>query len=175
MNRGWKGLIVAAIAGIILLLQPTVFAESPPQAIVNQFYQWWYFTDHTEQQFAQQKQVFDPELYQQLIQAFAKKPGQDSDFLDFDPFSGTQVMFAKVGVRSVQQPWKDHSAEVDMDLYEGRIRNGKRVQVSDKPVSVKVLVEKQEQSWRIRNLVYMRGDWGNLRCILKEINQPARK
>jgi Protein of unknown function (DUF3828) len=75
-------------------------AQDSPQALVNQFYQWYLKTESIRPQFAQQKALFSPELYTQLTKAWTKKPGQDN-FVDFDVFSGTQVGMAKAVVRSI--------------------------------------------------------------------------
>jgi hypothetical protein len=184
MNRrqichNWKYLLTSVISfvivAVIVLSQGRALAQDSPQAVVNEFYQWYLKTESVTRQFSQQKAAFDPELYTQLVQAWAKQPGQDAEFVDFDVFSGTQVGMVKAVVRSVKQPWQDHTAEVDMDLYEGRLRNGQMVQVGDKAVTVKVLMEKKENTaWRIRNLVYAQGNWDNLLCILRGINRVAR-
>jgi Protein of unknown function (DUF3828) len=161
-----------ALAIVILFIQPFAFAQDSPQASVNQFYQWYLKTESIRPQFAQQKALFSPELYTQLTKAWTKKPGQDN-FVDFDVFSGTQVGMAKAVVRSMSRSRGGRTADVDVDLYEGRKINGKLTQVSNTPIPVKVLLESQNNGpWRIQNLVYARtGDWSNLLCILRDINR----
>ncbi len=178
--------IAFVVITVMILFQGIAMAQDSPQTLTNQFYQWYLKTESVNQKIAEQKAVFEPELYGQLVQAWAKQPGADSEFVDFDVFSGTQTSMAKAVVRSAKQPWPNHTAEVDVDLYEGRRRNGKMVQVSDKPVTVKVLMAKSENAqpentkpenatWRIRNLVYAQSNWENLLCILREINRSPHR
>ena len=69
------------------------------------------------ERFAQQETAFEPELYQQLVQAF-KKGQQDGAWFDYDPFSYTQAQIVKPVVRSVKRP-QNRAAEVDIDVYVG--------------------------------------------------------
>lgn len=65
----------------------------PPAATsqVDGFYRWFLATQDPRQSFPSQRQRFTPELYRQLRAGFALQPS-DGRFVDFDPFSNTQVM-----------------------------------------------------------------------------------
>jgi len=64
----------------------------PPAATqqLDGFYRWVFTTADVRGQFASQKKRFTPELAEQLTAAFALQPS-DGRFVDFDPFSNTQV------------------------------------------------------------------------------------
>jgi hypothetical protein len=168
--------IMVLLLGVILFLQMSFqtgfqtksLAIDPPQAIVTQFYEWYIRNnDQYRDRIAEQQRVFTPELYRNLVAAFQKQP-QDGAWLDFDPFSNTQVGSFSVVVRSVRQsPQNNLTTEVDIDIYAGLRRPGT-------PVPIKVLVGQQDGQWQIKNLVYM-STWDNLLCYLKEINQAANR
>lgn len=165
----WMGL---GGLGVLLCMQMLVLpsrahAAESPQAVVNQFYQ-WYVQNHLEvrEKISQQQAVFDPEFYQQLVKAFQKGP-QDGEWLDIDPFSATQVSPFKAVVKA-GKPMLPNSrlAEVDVEVYAGLRPPGN-------PVPIKVLLGKPGDLWQIRNLVYLRS-WNNLLCELKLINRSGK-
>jgi len=64
----------------------------PPAATqpLDGFYRWAFTTADVRGKFPSQKKRFTPELAEQLTAAFALQPS-DGRFVDFDPFSNTQV------------------------------------------------------------------------------------
>jgi len=61
------------------------------RAQLDGFYRWFLATrDGGRSEFQSQKQRFTPELYRELRAAFALQPA-DGRFVDFDPFSNSQV------------------------------------------------------------------------------------
>jgi Protein of unknown function (DUF3828) len=176
LNPTWKSRMTRAVTSGMMLTavvgwQPTALAQTAPQTTVDRFYQWYLMNDRVSDKISQQKAVFTPELYDQLVQAWAKQPGKDSEFVDFDVFSGTQVRTVKAVVKSTRQPFPNETAEVDVDLYEGR----RGTSTTNKPITVKVLLSRKDGSWHIRNLVYPDSDWANLMSILKDINRKVCK
>lgn len=165
MGQIQRLLIMAALGviGLILCWQTTVSAMNSPQAVVQQFYQWYLQNQRgVREQINQQRSAFTPQFYQQLAKAFQKQP-HDGKWLDVDPFSNTQVSAYRFVVKSVRlSPGNNRSAEVDIEVYAGLRPPGK-------PVPIKVLVERTGDRWQIRNLVYM-DSWDNLACFLREIN-----
>ncbi len=160
--RSWRYLLIPALLGTIFWVQSTVLAANPPQAVVNQFYQWYVQNqDNAREKIVQQRGAFEPGFYQQLVQAFQKTP-QDRQWLDFDPFSGTQVGTYRTQVRSVKKD--DITAEVNIDVYAGLGPS------RTSAVPIKVLLVNQNNTWRIQNIIYMQG-WGNLLCELRAINR----
>ncbi len=143
--------------------QANALAASTPQAVVTQFYQWYLQNQPNERRrIDQQRSAFEPDFYQQLVLAFQKQP-QDGSFLDFDPFSDSQVNAYRMVVRSTRRSsYSNQEAEVDIDVYAGLRPPGT-------PVPIKVLVQQQSNRWQISNFVYMRS-WNNLLCYLREIN-----
>ncbi len=152
----------AAVAGGSGLAWVAI-ATPPPQAVVTQFYEW--LLQHPEYRREQlPRQYLTPELYQALTAAFRKQP-QEGAWLDFDPFSYTQVSTLGIRVRHVKPAAMDpRQVEVDIDVMAGlRGRQGTAV-------PIKVILKQTGDRWQIDNLVYM-GTWDSLRCILREINR----
>ncbi|MDR5640296.1 DUF3828 domain-containing protein [Thermosynechococcus sp. PP42] len=150
---------------LALVIETGAIASSAPETVVSQFYQWWVRNqDQGRQRFSQQRAAFTPDLYQQLIQAFRKQP-RDGAWLDFDPFSFTQVSTQGVKVRNVRRsPNHPQVAEVDIEVMVGlRGRSGT-------PVPIKVLLRQGGDRWQIDNLIYL-STWDNLRCLLRDINR----
>lgn len=86
---------------LALVIETGAIARPAPETVVSQFYQWWVRNqDQGRQRLSQQRAVFTPDLYQQLMQAFRRQP-RDGVWLDFDPFSFTQVSTQGVQVRNV--------------------------------------------------------------------------
>jgi hypothetical protein len=166
-------MVLAIVLAVVLVVsgsgirqtvtQANAFAASTPQAVVTQFYQWYVQNQaNARGRIDQQKSAFEPNFYQQLVLAFQKRP-QDGRFLDFDPFSDSQVNTYRMVVRSTRRSsYSSQGAEVDIDVYAGLRPPGT-------PVPIKVLVRQQDNRWQISNLVYMRS-WDNLLCYLREIN-----
>lgn len=159
--RGWFPLTVT----IAMVSGAGAIAHLPPEAVVSQFYQWWVQNqEQGRQRFSQQRGVFTPELYQQLVQAFRKQP-RDGAWLDFDPFSFSQVSTQGIRVGTVRRsPRNGRTAEVDIAVIVGlRGRSGTAV-------PIKVLLQQRGDRWQIDNLIYMKtGD--NLRSLLQDINR----
>jgi hypothetical protein len=67
-------------------------APCPPaaQAQLDGFYRWFLASNDGRSQFQSQRQRFTAELYEDLRSGFALQPA-DGRFVDFDPFSNTQV------------------------------------------------------------------------------------
>lgn len=150
---------------LALVIETGAIASPAPETVVTQFYQWWVQNqDQGRQRFTQQRAAFTPELYQQLMQAFRKQPG-DGAWLDFDPFSFTQVSTQGVKVRSVRRsPNNPRVAEVDIEVMAGlRGRSGTAV-------PMKVLLRQGGDRWQIDNFIYT-STWDNLRCLLRDINR----
>ena len=168
----WQTWIGVGALGALLCMQMLVlpsrgYATESPQAVVNQFYQ-WYVQNQLEvrEKISQQQAVFDPVLYQQLVKAFQKGP-QDGEWLDIDPFSATQVSTFKAVVKPGKPTLPNpRLAEVDVEVFAGLRPPGN-------PVSIKVLLGKPGDRWQIRNLVYLRS-WNNLLCELKLINRSTK-
>lgn len=159
--RRWLPLGVS----LALVIEAGAIASPAPETVVTQFYQWWVQSqDQGRQRLSQQRAAFTPELYQQLVQAFRKQP-QDGAWLDFDPFSFTQVSTQGMKVRSVRQsPSNPRVAEVDIEVMAGlRGRSGTAV-------PMKVLLRQGGDRWQIDNLIYL-STWDNLRCLLRDINR----
>ena len=167
-NRRLK-LIFSSLISLVLVIgcfwfQTAGSAANPPRGVVTEFYQWYVQNqDQARDRFAQQKAKFDPQFYQQLVQAFQKNP-QDGAWLDFDPFSNTQVSTFRAVVRASKQ--YQESAEVDVDVYAGLSSTRSTA------IPIKVLLVNQNNQWRISNFVYMQ-TWDNLRCWLREINRTS--
>ncbi|WJI26587.1 DUF3828 domain-containing protein [Thermosynechococcus sp. QKsg1] len=150
---------------LALVIETGAIARPAPETVVSQFYQWWVRNqDQGRQRLSQQRAVFTPDLYQQLMQAFRRQP-RDGVWLDFDPFSFTQVSTQGVQVRNVRRsPNHPQVAEVDIEVMAGlRGRSGT-------PVPIKVLLRQGSDRWQIDNLIYL-NTWDNLRCLLRDINR----
>jgi len=153
------------IIGSLTSLTTVAIATPPPQTVVTQFYQWLIqHPDHSRERLEQQQQSLTPALYKELRAAFRKQP-QDGAWLDFDPFSYTQVSTLGMRVRHVRPSATDpRQTEVDIDVIAGlRGRQGTAV-------PIKVILKQTGDRWQIDNLVYM-STWDSLRCILREINR----
>lgn len=148
-----------------LVVERGAIASPAPETVVTQFYEWWVQNqDQGRQRLSQQRAAFTSELYQQLMQAFRKQP-RDGTWLDFDPFSFTQVRTQGVKVRSVRRsPNNPRVAEVDIEVMAGlRGRSGTTV-------PMKGLLRQGGDRWQIDNLIYL-NTWDNLRCLLRDINR----
>ncbi|MCS6812309.1 MAG: YbjP/YqhG family protein, partial [Cyanobacteria bacterium] len=139
--------VVLCAVGLFCCWQATVSAVDSPQTVVQQFYQWYLQNQsRARERINQQRSAFTPQFYQQLTQAFQKQPG-DGKWLDFDPFSNTQVSAYRFVVKSVRlSPQNNRSAEVNIEVYADLRPPGR-------PVPIKVLVDRTGDRWQIRNLV----------------------
>lgn len=164
MNQPWHVFLAPAIVGVALVSQAPVMAQTAPRTVVDQFYR-WYITNQRDarQKFAQQRNTFTPELYQQLVQAFAKQPGKDPEFLDFDPFFNNQ-MGGKAFETGNVRVFRDFAAQVEVTVIDSR--NGRGYPIT-------VYLTKQSGRWQISNLVDFSGN--SLLCILQSINRASRR
>lgn len=141
-------------------------ATDSPQLVVSQFYRWYVQNQNQVQgRIGEQETAFTPELYQQLVQGFQKRPESPRGWLDADVFCDCQVSTFSVAVRSVRQSPEDNLlTEVNIDVYAGLRRPGT-------PVPMKVLVTRNGDRWQIQNIVYTESqDNRNLLSILRAIN-----
>lgn len=95
-----------------------------------------------------QRERFTPELYSQLVQAAALRPGDGEMFLDFDVFSGTQVGTHGASVSSCRSVGPDLEAQVTVLV-------GLRKREEPQPVVLQYrLVADPTGSWRIADITY---------------------
>ena len=84
--------VVAAVAGPALADAAALNCPAPVRAQIDGLYR-WQLADQDRRPglaIASQRQRFTPQLYALLKRAYALQPS-DGRFVDFDPFSGTQV------------------------------------------------------------------------------------
>ena len=76
---------------IFLLLTLAAPAQSTPESVVGRLYPWLLQVDaRVQQRLSEVQDCLTPELYSQLTRAYTKDPNS-GDFLDFDPWSDTQM------------------------------------------------------------------------------------
>jgi hypothetical protein len=86
-----SGMMSSPAATTATPLQKTVPCPAAATAQLDGFYRWFLATkDGGRSQLQSQKQRFSQELYRELRAAFALQPA-DGRFVDFDPFSNSQV------------------------------------------------------------------------------------
>jgi hypothetical protein len=86
-----SGMMSGPTATTAAPLQNMVPCPAAATAQLDGFYRWFLTTkDGGRSQLQSQKQRFSPELYRELRAAFALQPA-DGRFVDFDPFSNSQV------------------------------------------------------------------------------------
>ena len=84
------GMTISPIAVTAAPLQRSVPCPPAAQAQLDGFYRWFLASNDGRSQFQSQRQRFKAELYEELGAGFALQPA-DGGFVDFDPFSNTQV------------------------------------------------------------------------------------
>jgi len=84
------GMTISPIAVTAAPLQRSVPCPPAAQAQLDGFYRWFLANNDGRSQFQSQRQRFTAELYEDLRSGFALQPA-DGRFVDFDPFSNTQV------------------------------------------------------------------------------------
>ena len=95
-----------------------------------------------------QRHRFTPELYQQLQQAFALTPERDGRFVDFDVFSGTQVMTFGARVSGCSRIKSGRiNAQVSVDT-------GLRGRSSGRPQQLRYRMVQRDGRWRIADIHY---------------------
>ena len=95
-----------------------------------------------------QRQRFTPELYQQLQQGFALTPMRDGRFVDFDVFSGTQVMTFSARVSGCSRIKSGRiNAQVSVDT-------GLRGRSSGRPEQLEYRMVQRDGRWRIADIHY---------------------
>lgn len=148
----------------ILLL--AIFVSAPVSAdsyqTTQKFYDWFLQAgDHYRKNFSQARPFFTPELYDLLTEGFQKQP-DDGWFVDFDPFSNSQMglQAATVGKPKVlgaglaMVPVTPVYGRGGASNYEGDI--------------IKVYLKKVGGEWKIANLAYT-GDYPfELKAFLKD-------
>lgn len=156
MNR--KNTIIIALF-IILAAAGSIHARAaqPPENTVSDFYNWYFKNDRVyRQKITEKKALFEPELFDNLVNAFKKGP-KDGKWVDFDPFMNAQMNGKSISIRKVIQDNVRASVVVDITLS----RRGKS--------SLKVFLRKHGDSWKIANFIYDR-DF-NLLDFLKKVNK----
>lgn len=84
------GITISPVAVVAAPLQQPLPCPPAARAQLDGFYRWFLASNDARAQFQSQRQRFTAELYQQLRAGFALRPA-DGRFVDFDPFSNTQV------------------------------------------------------------------------------------
>ncbi len=170
-----------ALLASLLLLSPAGHAavpESPlgpcppeARALLDTFYRWHVASQQAERavSFASQQARFTPRLYADLRRAFALTP-DDGAFVDFDPFSGTQVgTFGHRVVGCRRQGGTGLSARVAVVV--GRsTRSAVREEV---PLAFSL--ERSGAGWRIADIRYLKGADFTLQSFLTELLQRVRR
>lgn len=140
-----------------LLLTLAVTAEPTPEATARQFYGWLEKRGEVAQKhLAEAQQWMTPELYRQLTAAYAKDPNE-GEFLDFDPFSNTQMGASGYVLGSARMVGGQAKVPVTVKVLGGGTTR------------YTCILSEQAGDWRVANLVYT-SDF-NLLQVLREINK----
>jgi hypothetical protein len=130
-------------------------AASPGQAVpcplaataqLDEFYRWFLATSDGRTSFGSQEQRFTPELYANLSAGFALRPA-DGRFVDFDPFSNTQV--ASYGYR-IASCRRDGNALLLMRVEVLAGLSPSRAS----PVPLDYVLSPEGETWRIADIRY---------------------
>jgi hypothetical protein len=154
--------------------------KHPAEIVVTQFSRWFLEYEirrrirdvNYRRRFFEQKEAFDPELYQQLVNGFALDISIDGTFVDVNPFFGGQVGTYKIEVRSVKPSPQGNSAEVIVDAYLG-LRPNPQSQWSRQPT--KILVVRNGSRWQIKNFFHLRDNRANFDLLAWLKNFPKAK
>ena len=147
---------------LLLLLCCPAFSQAPPgpDQVARKLYNWALKADtQVGKKIAEARGYLSDELYSQLSRAYNKNP-DDGEFLDFDPFSNTQM-----GASGYQ---------VGKAVVEGsRARVPVKVQVlGGGETSYSCHLRRINEEWRVSNFVYSK-DF-DLLSALKAINGGSR-
>jgi hypothetical protein len=154
--RNCRKLLVIVFLGLWVLLPGVVRASETPSAVVESFYEWFFSRDNVyREKISEQSEIFEPELMNNLIQGFSKKPGDKNGWVDFNPFLNAQWDGDSASVRREIIHGNTASVIVDIKLTRGNS-------------SVKVFLRKTGDNWKIANFIY---EDFNLLSFLKTINR----
>jgi hypothetical protein len=141
------GMMSSPVATAAAPLPKSVPCPAAATAQLDGFYNWFLATkDRGRSQFQSQKQRFSPELYRELRAAFALQPA-DGRFVDFDPFSNSQV--GSYGHRIAGCQWNGDGLllmRVEVLAGLGPSRTS--------PVPLDYVLSPSSQSWRITDIRY---------------------
>ena len=142
---------------LLFLTALPLFAESHPDKAARQFYDFLEkYAEHAPKHLNQAQEMLTEELYSQLTRAYAKDPNT-GDFLDFDPFSNTQM--GATGYRLGPAKLVAGQAKIPVTAL---IEGGGKVRYT-------CVLSKVGADWRVANLVYA-PDF-NLLSVLRSLNQ----
>lgn len=138
-----------------------------PQAATQQldgFYSWFLTSPDMRAQFTSQKQRFTPELEELLLAAFALQPS-DGRFVDFDPFSNTQVRSYSHRIACC---WQEPGDLLVMRVLvqAGLSRDRANEQTLD------YVLSRDGSSWHIADIRYPGEVSFSLRMYLKQLLRP---
>lgn len=150
---------------------PLPSGPCPPAATatVDGFYRWYLASgDRYREDFASQRQRFTAGLYRDLRQGFAMEPS-DGGFVDFDPFSNTQVSSYGHRIEGCR-PGAGEQLILRVDVLAGLRRQGASPQPLDYVLTPSGL------GWRIEDIRYPSSDDFSLRQFLSDlIHRPASR
>lgn len=141
---------------LLFCCQPVWCQEASPGQVARRLYDWALKADYqTQKKLPEVRDCFTPELYTQLSRAYAKNP-DDGEFLDFDPFSNSQM--------------GADGYDLGTAVVEGsRARVPVKVRISrGGETSYSCHLQRQNGRWRVSNFVYSKEF--NLMSALKAIN-----
>lgn len=141
----------------LLMLCCAVQAEPTPDTTARNFYNWLQQRgEHASKHLAEAERWLTPELYSQLTRAYAKDPNE-GEFLDFDPFSNTQM--GASGYRLGPARLVSGQAKVPVTVL---ILGGGTTRYT-------CVLTQGGADWRVANLVY--GKDFDLLTVLRELNK----
>lgn len=149
--------VLLSIAVFFAVNMPVVSAkDNNPGSVVEEFYDWYLKTPRHREYLSEQEDNFSKELYDHLVNAFKKQPG-DGAWVDFDPFINAQ-MDAK-GYKIADEKIDGVNASVKVKITMSR--GGEN--------ALKVFLKKIDGQWKIANFIYDK-DF-DLLSFLKEVNK----
>lgn len=141
------GAVVATGAPAAAAPEQPVPCPAAATAQLDGFYRWFLASgDQVRSDFASQKSRFTPSLFKTLRAAFSLQP-QDGRFVDFDPFSNTQVSSYGHRVAGCRRD-SGGSLVMRVEVLAGLRRSGAQVQNLD------YVLKPHDKSWRIADIVY---------------------
>lgn len=140
-----------------LLLATLVHADPTPEATARRLYTWLQKAgDQSSKHLDQVQDALTPELYQQLTAAYARDPNS-GEFLDFDPWSFTQMGASGYVVGNARMVGGQAKIPVTVKVLGGGRSTYTCILTSD------------GGDWRVANLVYT--PEFNLLSALRDINK----